>query len=92
MLKKDLQRCKFSVLDEKRVENFTFSGEIICATIGMKNGPVCAPVLKYEITGSDSLVIDKEDFNIQWTNIEFKGNTLSVVRNGVPTEYKILPS
>ena len=90
MLKNELEGLKLSIIDETSIEDLGFSGDSVIATIGTKDGPVCAPLLEYEITGNDSLVIDKESFNIQWSQIELKEDTIAVIRNGTPTEYKVI--
>ena len=90
MLKDELEGLRLSIVDETIIEDLGFSGDSVIATIGTKNGAVCAPVLDYEVTGNDSLVIDKESFNIQWSQIEFREDTVAVIRNEAPAEYKIV--
>lgn len=90
MLKGKLEGLKLSIVDENIIEDLDFSGDSVIATIGTKDNAVCAPILDYEITGNDSLVIDKESFNIQWNQIEFGVDTITVIRNDVPTVYKIV--
>lgn len=90
MLKGKLEGLRLSIVDENIIEDLGFSGDSVIATIGTKDGAVCAPILDYEITGKDSLVIDKESFNIKWSQIEFAGDTITVIRNDSPTVYKIV--
>ncbi len=90
MLKGKLEGLRLSIVDETIIEDLGFSGDSVIATIGTKDGAVCAPILDYEITGNDSLVIDKESFNIQWNQIEFGDDTITVIRNDAPTLYKIV--
>jgi len=90
MLKDKLEGLRLSIVDDAIIEDLGFSDDSVIATIGTKDGAVCAPILNYEITGDDSLVIDKESFNIQWKQIEFRGETIMVIRNDAPTVYKIV--
>lgn len=90
MLKGKLEGLGLSIVDEKIVEDLRFSDDFVVATIGSKDGAVFAPILDYEITGSDSLVIDKEHLNIKWSRIEFSDDTIAVIRDDEPTVYKII--
>ena len=90
MLKEELEGLNLSIIDEALIEDLGFTGNSVTATIGTKVGPVCAPLLEYEVTGNDSLVIDKESFNIQWNKIELKEDTVDVIRNGAPAVYKVV--
>ncbi|MBU2714351.1 hypothetical protein [Zooshikella harenae] len=90
MLKEKLDGLRLSLIDEQNIEDLGFSGDTVISTIGSKGGAVCAPVLEFEVTGTDSLVIDKGNFNIQWSQIEISKNTVSVHRNGKAAVYKIV--
>ena len=90
MLKEKLHGLSLSIIDDTIVENLLFSVDQVIATIGVQNGYVCGPILEFEITGEDSLVIDKTNFNIVWEIIKFEENVVSVIRNGTPTHYEIV--
>jgi len=90
MLKSELKGLTLSIVDDSIIEDLSFSDDSVTATIGTNDGAVCAPVLNYEITGDDSLLIDKESFNIEWQKIEFGGNTITVIRNDAPAVYRIV--
>ncbi len=90
MLKVKLEGLSLSIVDDTIVEDLCFTGDSVIATIGTKDGALCAPILDYEIIGNGSLVIDKDNFNIQWKRIEFVGETIEVVRNDTSAVYKIV--
>ncbi len=77
------------VLDhDELIEEFQFGDEFISATIGVKDGPVSSPLIKYEIINDDLLII-RGLFDIIWKNIVFNESSLLVIRNGEPSVYKI---
>lgn len=90
MLKGKLEGLKLSIVDDVIVEDIVFSGDLITSTIGIRDGAICAPILTFEVTGDDSLVIDKEHFNIKWKQVSIMEDIMSVIRNGKPTVYKIV--
>ncbi|WP_149981176.1 hypothetical protein [Pseudoalteromonas rhizosphaerae] len=91
MIKNKLEGLMLSIIDDTRIEDFCFTDNFVIATIGIKDGPIYAPVLDYEITGDESLIIDKDSFNIEWKQVVFEGNTISVIRNNKPALYRVAP-
>lgn len=89
MLKEKLEGLRLSIIDDTRVENLHFVGDTVVTTIGTKDGPLCGPILDYEVTGPDALVIDFDGAPIRWSHIEIGDQTVSVVRNGVKTSYRV---
>lgn len=90
MLKEKLDGLSLTIIDDTIVENLLFRVDQVIATIGVQNGYVCGPILEFEITGEDSLVIDKTNFNIVWELIKFEENIVSVIRNGTAAQYDIV--
>ena len=90
MAKLKLDGLRISIVDDIIVEQLGFIGKNVVATIGSKEGAVCAPILEYKITGEGSLVIDPGNFNIVWSKVEIGENEISTLRNGVPTKYTIV--
>ncbi|WP_299581882.1 hypothetical protein [uncultured Microbulbifer sp.] len=89
MLIEKLKGMRVCLDSPTRVEQLGFGENQVSATIGTKGGPVCAPLLKYSVLSDDSLVIDKDKFNIEWKNIRVGEEYISVVRNDVECKYKI---
>lgn len=90
MLKEKIVGLRLSIVGDDSVEDLCFTEKFVTATQGSKSGPLCAPLLNYKITGADSLVIEGGGFDIRWTQIEFVGETLEVVRNSNPVVYRIV--
>ena len=86
----NLDGMRVSIIHDERTENFTFLDEKVVATLGSKDGPVCGPILSYEFTSENSILIGKGQFNIEWEGIDVEENIISVLRNGVPTIYQII--
>lgn len=89
MLKEKLLGLSVSLIDESIVETFSFVSDHLAATIGTKGGPVCAPILSFEIVGPRSLHIVGQGFRISWDQGEIGPERLSVWRNGIPALYRI---
>ena len=89
MLKEKLDGLSVSISDETIIEDFTFVGDNIIATIGSANGAVCGPILNLQINNSSSLTIKGEGFEINWENIEITDDQINVIRNGKPAIYVI---
>jgi hypothetical protein len=88
MLNKKLDGLRAELADNDSVEVLSFNDGSITATLGVKNGPVTAPILEYKITGDNSLII-QGGFEITWENVEFSGKFINVVRNGKLAMYNI---
>ena len=87
MLEKELDGMRAELIDDESVEVFSFGGSSIAATFGSKSGPVAAPIIDYEVTGTNSIII-RGLFPIIWENIEFNVGYLKVKRNGCDVTYK----
>jgi hypothetical protein len=89
MLNELLEGLKVTLNDENIVEDFTFSGDNVIATIGTVNGPVCAPILEFKINNPSSLTVKGQGFEISWESIQISDSQVSTIRNGKPAIYKI---
>ncbi|MBF0274728.1 MAG: hypothetical protein HQK84_05805 [Nitrospinae bacterium] len=78
-----------SLIDERLIETFSFTSDHVSATIGTKDGAVCAPILSFDAVRPDSVRIYGEGFEILWEDIEIGPVCVSVRRNGVPVVYGI---
>lgn len=88
MLLDTLNGLTLKLIDDDIIEEWSFSEGLISATMGSINGPVTAPILKFNITGNDSLII-KGLFPIIWDKIEFSQRHVKVNRNSEPAVYEI---
>ncbi len=87
MLEQELDGLRAELIDDESVEVFSFNGSSIAATLGTKSGPVTAPIVDYEVTGINSIII-RGLFPIIWENIEFNEGFIRVKRNGSNATYK----
>lgn len=87
-----LEGLKVSLIDENYIEDLGFSGTNVIATIGVKGGAICAPILSLVINTPTSVTLKAPDFSIEWREIEIGSDYISVVRNGLQTKYKIVSS
>lgn len=78
-----------SLLDEAEIEDFTFHGQSVSATLGSDGGPLCAPILAVTFTSDDSIIIQGQGIEILWRKIEIAENEIRVNRNGKPVIYAI---
>jgi len=90
MLIEILKGMSVSLNDGDVVEDLMFDGEIVFATIGEKNGAVCAPTLELEINSESSLTVKGHGFEINWECIEINNNQISTIRNGKHSIYQII--
>lgn len=84
-----LEGLTVSLLDDVAVEDLYFHGNKVRATIGVLNGPLCAPIFEIVVTGPDSIKIQRQSLLIEWQSIKVTENEVQVVRNGRPSVYKI---
>lgn len=89
-MQNELDGLRVSIIHDEIIEDLGFLGDQVVATLGSKTGPVCGPILDYEVTSENSILIDKEQFNIAWEEINVEEDKISVLRNGIPTIYKIV--
>jgi len=90
MLKEKLEGLKVSLNNITKVEDLMFCGNNVIATIGEKNGAVCAPLLELQINNESSITIKGHGFEINWKNIEINNDQISTKRNGIESSYKII--
>lgn len=90
MLKDKLEGLKVSLNNITMVEDLMFCGNNVTATIGEKNGAVCAALLELQINNESCITIKGQGFEIHWDNIEIDNNQISTKRNGIESSYKII--
>ena len=57
------------MIHDEIIEELGFIGDQVVATMGSRTGPVCGPILDYEVTSENSILIDREQFNIAWEQL-----------------------
>lgn len=90
MVANELQGLEVARVDRDVVERFRFSPDHVSATLGHDNGAVCSPVLQLVILGADSARIHGDGFDVTWCEIKVGPESLNVLRNGAPAEYRIV--
>ena len=89
---RDLLQAKLELQDEGLLEQFWFAeGGHVVATLGTKNGAVCAPVLRYKITDDDAVEITSFDGArlYRWEQAQVRGNVLIVLCEGISKRFSI---
>ena len=63
----ELVGYSYELKDHKAVEIFIFqnSGDVVC-TIGQRDGPVCGPILRWEIATNGVLIIKDDEHRSQF--------------------------
>lgn len=63
----------------------------VSATLGEKEGAVCAPILEYKVISSTSveLLLEGKSFDF-WTEIQCDGDVLKVKTRGQQLTFKVL--
>jgi hypothetical protein len=82
---------RLDLISETDIETYWFQPTgTISATLGERNGPVCAPVFQYSVLSNDSIEIaDSERVIAVWTRIEVDGDVLRAECNGQPKTFRI---
>ena len=89
MLLGKIDGLKVSLVDENKIEVFSFRGDSVSATLGTIDGPVCAPILTVHEVDDASLIISDQSFEIKWNNVEITDSAIKVMRNGKSATYEI---
>lgn len=82
---------RLALVSETDIETYRFqtTGHV-AATLGTKNGPVCAPLLTYSVLSADSIrLLHSDDAAITWTNIEIDGDVLRTECEGRIKAFRI---
>ena len=82
-----IQGRRLSLIDDKVAENLYFRGCQVTATIGVKDGPLCGPILNLVSTRESSLEMRAEGVSISWENIRVKNDKVHVLRNDAEAVY-----
>jgi len=85
-----LEGVTATLIDDSKVEQLGFFGNMVIATLGIKNEAVCAQVLKLEILGENSVKIYDDEFEITLNDINVGEDLLTCLRNGEKAQYTII--
>ena len=91
MLIKSLKGLNVSLKDNNVIQEFRFGDNSVAATIGTKDGAVCAPLLTLTINGDSSITMHGQSIELKWENIEINEKYISALCNGKPSIYDIKP-
>ena len=82
---------RLALISETDIETYRFQpAGHVAATLGTKNGPVCAPILAYSVLSADSIrLVHGDDVAITWTNIEIDGDVLRAECEGRVKTFRI---
>jgi hypothetical protein len=82
---------RLDLISETDIETYWFQpAGTVSATLGERNGPVCAPVFQYSVLSDDSIEIaDSERVIATWTRIEIDGDALRAECNGKIKTFRI---
>lgn len=89
MLLEKIDGLYVSLVDENEIQDFSFGGDSVSATLGTQDGAVCAPILTAHEVDEATLIIKDQGIEIKWDNIEITDSSINVTRNGKPATYKI---
>jgi hypothetical protein len=85
-----LEGITAALIDDSKIEQLGFSGNIVIATLGIKSEAVCAPVLNLETLGENSVKIYDDEFEIVLSDIEVGEELMTCLRNGDMAQYTIV--
>lgn len=79
------------LISETDIETYRFQpAGHVAATLGTKNGPVCAPILAYSVLSADSIrLVHSDEVAMTWTNIEIDGDVLRAECQGRVKTFRI---
>jgi hypothetical protein len=82
---------RLELVSETAIETYWFTPTgAALATLGERDGPVCAPVLQCNVLSSDSIELaDGERVIATWTRIEIDGDVLRAECNGKTKVFRI---
>jgi len=85
--------CTLELVSETTVGQYRFGPDgSVSVTIGMRNGPVCAPIWAYRVVGDTSIELSREGARLElWTEIQRLDDTLHVTCSGNRLTFKISP-
>jgi len=82
---------QLKLVSDANIGNYCFrpTGHVT-ATLGERNGPVCAPVFDYRVRSDGSVEVNDSSGRIElWSSLRIDGNLLHVERNGEPCSFTI---
>jgi hypothetical protein len=83
--------CRLELISDTAIEQYWFSPNgHVSATLGTKNGPVCAPLYQYKALTNDSIQIFDDKGSIAvWSNIQVQADRMQVERAGEGIMFRI---
>ena len=90
MILEQLSGLSLELVDESLVEQLSFNGSSVSATLGEHAGAVYAPILEVHLNAEQELIFRGAAIDLCWAKIVLYANELVVMRNGQPATYKIL--
>ena len=83
--------CKLELISELSVGQYCFhSNGYVSATIGEKDGWICAPLYQYKLLSENSLEIFNEAGCVEfWSNINVESKIVRVERNGICLSFSL---
>ncbi|GLS95315.1 hypothetical protein [Piscinibacter gummiphilus] len=85
--------CTLELVSETAVGQYRFGPDgSVSVTIGMKDGPVCAPAWVYRVVSDTSIELWREEERLElWTEIQRVDDTLHVTCRGSRLTFRISP-
>jgi len=85
--------CTLELVSETAVGQYRFGPDgSVSATIGMKDGPVCAPAWVYRVVSDTSIELSREGERLElWTEIQRVDDALHVTCSGSRLTFRISP-
>jgi hypothetical protein len=83
--------CRLNLESDHAVEQYWFHPNgWVSATLGAKNGAVCAPILQYrQLPDGDVEIFDRSGTLYVWRDIQLEADTLTVGCSGQIKKFKI---
>lgn len=83
--------CRLQLASDTQVEIYWFeSNGFLRATLGVQDGPQCAPLFRYRVLSGDSIELIGSDGVIDtWTGIHVEGDLLHAESGGKPKAFRI---
>lgn len=83
--------CKLDLISELSVGQYNFHANgYVSATIGEKDGWICAPLYQYKLLSENSLEIFNVDGCVElWSNIKVESDIVHVEQNGICLSFSL---
>lgn len=78
------------LVHETLIEQVSFKGSSVIATLGTKHDALCAPILTMHLDKQESLVFTGAHVVLRWEQLAISEQEIKVLRNGQAAIYRIL--